>query len=141
MYDDITVTYCSPHFADLFQVKDRMEEGDRVLSALHDLPIEDEHVQYQKREILEVISIEASQKPFNLVTLIWDNTELQAGRRLRISLLILAFQQLMGMLTLKNVNSTQPLTGCKGLTCWYTIRQLYFPRLACQLSYLRCWLQ
>lgn len=74
-----------------------MEEGDRILSALHDLPIEDEHVQYQKNEILEVIALEKSQPPFNLVTLIWDNTELQAGRRLRISFLILAIQQLMGM--------------------------------------------
>jgi hypothetical protein len=79
-----------------------MEEGDRVLSALHNLPIEDEQVQCQKRAILDVIAIEASQKSFNPLTLIWDNTELQAGRRLRISFLLLAFQQLMGMLTLKN---------------------------------------
>ncbi|RFU29565.1 hypothetical protein B7463_g6781, partial [Scytalidium lignicola] len=80
-----------------YYVQDRMEEGDRILSALHDLPIDDEHVQYQKREILEVIALEKSQKPFNLVTLIWDNTELQAGRRLRTSFLILALQQLMGV--------------------------------------------
>ncbi len=80
-----------------YYVKGRMEEGDQILSALHDLPFEDPHVQAQKQEILEVIGIEAAQKPFNMITLFWDNTELQAGRRLRTSYVILAVQQLMGI--------------------------------------------
>jgi hypothetical protein len=91
-----------------------------VLSALHDLPIDDEHVQAQKRQIFEAIEVETAQQPFKLISLIWDNTgmdislplslspywvsrhytkrgpELQAGRRLRTSCLILCLQQLMG---------------------------------------------
>lgn len=94
-------------------MRGRIEEGDRVLSALHDLPLDDPHVQAQRTAIFEAIEFETSQKPFNPVTLIWDNTgmfdifvtsncvcspatELQAGRRLRIAFLILCLQQLMG---------------------------------------------
>jgi hypothetical protein len=94
-------------------VRGRIDEGDRVLSALHDLPLEDTHVQAQRKAIFDAIEFENSQKPFNPVTLIWDNTgmldifvtsrcacslvtELQAGRRLRIAFLILCLQQLMG---------------------------------------------
>ncbi|KAJ9603790.1 hypothetical protein H2200_011976 [Cladophialophora chaetospira] len=80
-----------------YYVKGRFEEGDQVLSALHNLPLEDEHVQAQRAQIFEAIEIETSQKAFNPITLLWDNTELQAGRRLRTSFLILFFQQLMGI--------------------------------------------
>jgi hypothetical protein len=57
-----------------YYVRGRIEEGDRVLSALHDLPLEDAHVQAQRQEIFEAIELENSQKPFNPVTLLWDNT-------------------------------------------------------------------
>lgn len=57
-----------------YYVKGRVEEGDGVLSALHGLPLDDLHVQAQRRDIFEAIEIENSQKPFSLVTLIWDNT-------------------------------------------------------------------
>lgn len=94
-------------------MRGRIEEGDRGLSALHDLPLEDPHVQAQRTAIFEAIEFETLQKPFNPVTLIWDNTgmlhtyvtsncacspvtELQAGRRLRTAFLILCLQQLMG---------------------------------------------
>lgn len=32
----------------------------------------------------------------SLLSLVWDNTELQVGRRIRISFLILSIQQMMG---------------------------------------------
>lgn len=100
-----------------YYVKGRIDEGDQVLSALHDLPLDDPHVQGQRRQIFEAVEIEMSQKPFNPLTLIWDNSgtslylpslfelttltigykELQAGRRLRTSFIILCLQQLMGM--------------------------------------------
>ena len=51
-----------------------VEEGGGVLSARHGLPLDDLHVQAQRRDIFEAIEIENSQKPFSLVTLIWDNT-------------------------------------------------------------------
>ncbi|KAG0645578.1 Hexose transporter 4 [Hyphodiscus hymeniophilus] len=80
-----------------YYVMGRIEEGDQVLSALHDLPIDDEGVQQQKKEILDIIASEASQKPFSMLTLLWDNTELQSGRRLRTAFLITFIQQLMGI--------------------------------------------
>lgn len=55
-------------------MRGRIEEGDQVLSALHDLPLEDAHVQEQKSAILQAIEFETSHKPFNPITLIWDNT-------------------------------------------------------------------
>lgn len=57
-----------------YYVRGRIEEGDQVLSALHDLPIDDAHVQAQRTQIFEAIEIESSQKPFNVMTLFWDNT-------------------------------------------------------------------
>lgn len=80
-----------------YYVKGRIDEGDQVLSALHDLPIDDEHVKAQRAQIFQAIEIESAQKPFNPLTLIWDNTELQAGRRLRTAFMVLAIQQLMGI--------------------------------------------
>jgi hypothetical protein len=35
----------------------------------------------------------------SLLSLVWDNTELQVGRRIRISFLILSIQQMMGQLS------------------------------------------
>lgn len=55
-------------------MKGRIQEGDDVLSALHDRSIEDEHVQIQKRQILEAIEVESAQVPFKLSSLIWDDT-------------------------------------------------------------------
>ncbi|ETN37508.1 uncharacterized protein HMPREF1541_07130 [Cyphellophora europaea CBS 101466] len=80
-----------------YYIKGRTEEGDQVLSALHDLPIDHEHVQAQRTQILRAIDVENSQEAFKLSTLLWDNTELQAGRRLRTSAVILGIQQLMGI--------------------------------------------
>jgi hypothetical protein len=64
---------------------------------LHDKPIEDEGVQMQRKEILTSIQMEAeNENKLSLVSLVWDNTELRVGRRIRISFLILSIQQMMG---------------------------------------------
>lgn len=80
-----------------YYVKGRFEEGDQVLAALHDLPLGDPHVQHQKKEIMDSIELEKDHAEFNIWTLFWDNTELKAGRRVRIGYLILFWQQLMGI--------------------------------------------
>ncbi|KAK2754289.1 hypothetical protein FQN54_007169 [Arachnomyces sp. PD_36] len=81
-----------------YYAKHRFEEGDKVLSRLHALPIDHENVQRQRKEILETIELEeGTQEKFNPVTLIWDNTELRSGRRVRIGFLILTIQQMMGI--------------------------------------------
>lgn len=80
-----------------YYAKHRFEEGDRVLCRLHARPIDDEDVQRQRKEILETIELEEeTQEKFNPITLIWDNTELRSGRRVRIGFLILTIQQMMG---------------------------------------------
>lgn len=75
-----------------------MEEGDRVLEALHDKPLESEAVMGQKQEILDAIALESTHAKINILDLVWDRSKLKTGRRLRIAFLILAIQQLMGML-------------------------------------------
>lgn len=74
----------------------RTEQGDRVLEGLHGEPLDSEPVQRQKQEILDTIALESSHGKINLLDLLWDRSKLRTGRRLRISFLILAFQQNMG---------------------------------------------
>lgn len=50
-----------------------------------------------KESILASIKLEESdERQFRILDLIWDRTNLRAGRRIRISFLILAIQQMMG---------------------------------------------
>jgi hypothetical protein len=68
-----------------------------VLQRLHDLPLEDERVQVQKRDIMTSIELEEHEEnKLSIMSLFWDNTELRVGRRIRISFLILSIQQMMG---------------------------------------------
>lgn len=80
-----------------YYLKGRTAEGDQGLSDLHNLPLEHPDVQHVKREILESLELERNQPRFRLISLIWDNSELKAGRRIRIGYLVLAMQQLMGI--------------------------------------------
>ncbi|KAH8802565.1 putative sugar transporter STL1 [Xylogone sp. PMI_703] len=81
-----------------YYAKGRIEEGDSVLSQLHHLPIGHENVQTQKKEIIGSIELEEHEENrLSLTSLIWDNTELRVGRRIRIAFLILSFQQMMGI--------------------------------------------
>ena len=72
------------------------DKGDNVLARLHALPVEHESVQLVKAEIMDSLN-EEDHEGINWWTLIWDNTELQFGRRLRTSFLINWAQQFLGI--------------------------------------------
>ena len=72
-------------------------KGDDVLCRLHDAPLGNPAVQNMKQGILASIKLEESNETkFNLLDLVWDRSDLRAGRRIRISFMILALQQMMG---------------------------------------------
>ncbi|KAG0645448.1 Sugar transporter STL1 [Hyphodiscus hymeniophilus] len=81
-----------------YYAQNRVAEGDSVLQRLHDLPLEDDRVQLQKREIMTSIELEEKEEnKLSVKSLLWDNTELRVGRRIRIAFLILSIQQMMGI--------------------------------------------
>ncbi|POS74198.1 hypothetical protein DHEL01_v207405 [Diaporthe helianthi] len=81
-----------------YYARARIEEGDAVLALLNDQPTDHPQVQEQKRDILRSIQMEAEDgNKLSLLSLVWDNTELRVGRRIRISFLILSIQQMMGI--------------------------------------------
>jgi Na+/melibiose symporter-like transporter len=81
-----------------YYAKNKFEEGDDVLTRLHDAPLDDPAVADMKAEILASIALEEEEhNKFSLLSLIWDNTDLRAGRRIRISFMILSLQQMMGI--------------------------------------------
>lgn len=83
-----------------YYAKGRTEEGDSVLCRLHDLPLDDIKVQVMKQEILTAIEMESMEaSKFNVLELFWDNSDLRAGRRIRIAFLLLLLQTLMGKLS------------------------------------------
>jgi hypothetical protein len=93
-----TLLWFLPDTPRWYYARNRIDEGDAVLMLLHDKPIEDEGVQMQRKEILTSIQMEAeNENKLIILSLIWDNTELRVGRRIRISFLILSIQQMMGM--------------------------------------------
>lgn len=80
-----------------YYAKGRNQEGDDVLSRLHDRPLDDPAVQEMKQEIMATIKLEEEEEnKFNVLHLFWDTTDLRAGRRIRISFLVLSIQQMMG---------------------------------------------
>jgi Sugar (and other) transporter len=92
-----TLLWFLPDTPRWYYARNRIEEGDAVLMLLHDKGIEDEEVQMQRKEILTSIQMEAeNENKLSLLSLVWDNTELRVGRRIRISFLILSIQQMMG---------------------------------------------
>ena len=77
--------------------KGRLEEGDDVLRRLHDKPLDHPNVQNMRSEILAVIKLEEEEEnKFNVLDLIWDRSDIRAGRRIRVGFLVLAMQQMMG---------------------------------------------
>ena len=80
-----------------YYARGRLEEGDRCLARLHALPVEHDRVQAQREEILASLKEEDDATSFNFWLLFWDNSELQFGRRLRTSFLILWAQQFLGI--------------------------------------------
>ena len=86
-----------------YYAKGRNAEGDDVLHRLWDRPLDDPRVQGMRSEILASIKLEAEEEhKFNILDLVWDRSDLRAGRRIRISFLILSVQQMMGELSLQN---------------------------------------
>jgi hypothetical protein len=80
-----------------YYAKSRLSEGDDVLTRLHDLPFDHPEVQSQRSEILATLKVEEEEEnKFSILHLFWDTTDLKAGRRIRISFLILSIQQMMG---------------------------------------------
>ncbi|RFU26082.1 hypothetical protein B7463_g10251, partial [Scytalidium lignicola] len=88
-----------------YYARGRLEEGDRTLARLHGVYDQqrqeyDDHfaMQAMKREIFQSIQIESEQENhLSWISLIWDNTPLRVGRRIRISFMILSIQQMMGI--------------------------------------------
>lgn len=81
-----------------YYARGRNEEGDDVVARLHDRPVEDPAVQTMRGEILAAIKLEdEDEHKFNVIDLFWDRSDLKAGRRIRISFMILSLQQMMGM--------------------------------------------
>lgn len=81
-----------------YYVRGRIEEGDETVSRLIDAPIDDPRVHHMRESILASIALEESSKErgFHILDLVWDRSDLRVGRRIRISFLILAIQQMMG---------------------------------------------
>lgn len=80
-----------------YYAKGRLEEGDKVLCNLYDTGVDDPRVQEMRQSILTSIQLEEQDEhKFRLLDLVWDRTSLRAGRRIRISFMILALQQMMG---------------------------------------------
>ncbi|RVX74849.1 hypothetical protein B0A52_01126 [Exophiala mesophila] len=81
-----------------YYARGRNEEGDDVVARLHDRPVEDPAVQAMRNEILASIKLEdEDEHKFNVIDLFWDRSDLKAGRRIRISFMILSLQQMMGI--------------------------------------------
>lgn len=80
-----------------YYAKGYINKGDAVLCCLFDADIDDPAVQNTKQDIISNIKLEEDNKSdFNILDLIWDRSYLRAGRRIRISFMILALQQMMG---------------------------------------------
>lgn len=81
-----------------YYAKGRIEEADKTVCNLFDAEIDDPRVQDMKQSILASIRLEEQDEHgFRILDLIWDTSDLRVGRRIRISFLILALQQMMGL--------------------------------------------
>ncbi|KAJ5378274.1 uncharacterized protein N7496_005683 [Penicillium cataractarum] len=81
-----------------YYARARHEEGDDVLSRLHDRPLSHPAVQHMRHEILDSLKLEEEQtNQFRVLDLFWDRSNLKTGRRIRIAFMILALQQMMGI--------------------------------------------
>ncbi|KAG7150209.1 Major facilitator superfamily transporter mfsA like protein [Verticillium longisporum] len=82
-----------------YYARGRIEEGDETIGRLLDAPIDDPRVLEIKHSILASIALEESspERGFQITDLLWDRSDLRVGRRIRISFLILAIQQMMGI--------------------------------------------
>ncbi|KAM5343677.1 hypothetical protein ACJ41O_012214 [Fusarium nematophilum] len=92
------ITLFLPDTPRWYYAKGFEKEGDETLCRLFDADIDDERVQNMRNSILASISLEsADERGFKILDLVWDRSDLRVGRRIRISFLILAIQQMMGI--------------------------------------------
>ncbi|KAJ5810202.1 uncharacterized protein N7503_002420 [Penicillium pulvis] len=88
-----------------YYARDRIDEGDKTLSRIYGVyrtginnSNDLEEIRVLKASIMENFEVEEeSSNRLTLLSLIWDNTPLRVGRRVRISFIILAIQQSMGI--------------------------------------------
>ncbi|KAJ5532458.1 hypothetical protein N7494_009010 [Penicillium frequentans] len=88
-----------------YYARDRIDEGDKTLSRIYGVyrtginnSNDIEEIRVLKASIMENFEVEEeSSNRLTLLSLIWDNTPLRVGRRVRISFIILAIQQSMGI--------------------------------------------
>lgn len=88
-----------------YYARDNIPEGDKTLSRIYGVYRNGTtnhsavpEIQAMKQNIMENFHVEEeSSNRLTLLSLIWDNTPLRVGRRVRISFLILAIQQSMGI--------------------------------------------
>ncbi|KAK0964457.1 hypothetical protein LTR91_012096 [Friedmanniomyces endolithicus] len=93
-----TLLFFLPDTPRWYYARGRNAEGDSVLARLYALPVEHEHVQLVRAEVMASLQEENdTADKFNFWLLFWDNSELQFGRRLRTSFLILWAQQFLGI--------------------------------------------
>ncbi|KAJ5564951.1 hypothetical protein N7513_001193 [Penicillium frequentans] len=88
-----------------YYARDRIDEGDKTLSRIYGVyrtginnSNDIEEIRVLRASIMENFEVEEeSSNRLTLLSLIWDNTPLRVGRRVRISFIILAIQQSMGI--------------------------------------------
>lgn len=88
-----------------YYARDRIPEGDKTLSRIygvHRAGVNNTgdfvEIRNIKASIMENFQVEEeSNNRLTLLSLVWDNTPLRVGRRVRIAFLILAIQQSMGI--------------------------------------------
>ncbi|KAJ5892650.1 hypothetical protein N7504_009341 [Penicillium tannophilum] len=88
-----------------YYARDRIDEGDKTLSRIYGVyrtginnSNDIEEIRVLKASIMENFEVEEeSSNRLTPLSLIWDNTPLRVGRRVRISFIILAIQQSMGI--------------------------------------------
>jgi Na+/melibiose symporter-like transporter len=99
-----SISFC-PDSPRWYYAKGRLLDGDQTLARLYgiyraDRQNYDDHfaMQETKSNIFQNLQLEAEQENrLSWVSLIWDNTPLRVGRRIRISFMILSIQQMMGI--------------------------------------------
>ncbi|KIV98706.1 uncharacterized protein PV09_09533 [Verruconis gallopava] len=93
-----TCMFLLPDTPRWYYAKGLIDEGDRTVCNLFDANIDDSRVQQMKQSILASIQLEEQDEHgFRILDLFWDTSDLRVGRRIRISFLILALQQMMGI--------------------------------------------
>lgn len=92
-----SLTLLLPDTPRWYYAKGYESKGDETLGQIFDTEITDDRVIKMKESILASIRLEESdERQFRILDLIWDRTNLRAGRRIRIAFLVLAIQQMMG---------------------------------------------